>query len=147
MTEEEFNTPHTGRGWIGVDLDSTLAYHTGWKHHTHIGEPIMPMVALVQELIKDGEDVRIFTARADILLQPPKVYEETIAAITAWCSKHIGRALPVTNRKDFQMVRLYDDRAIQVEANEGLLVGDQAYERGYLDGQDEQRRHTEAFSL
>jgi hypothetical protein len=29
-------------GWIGVDLDGTLAHYDGWKGIDHIGEPIKP---------------------------------------------------------------------------------------------------------
>lgn len=44
------------------------------------------------------------------------------AAIRAWCIEHIGQALPITNVKDFSMMALYDDRAVQVVPNTGLLV-------------------------
>lgn len=27
-------------GWIGVDLDGTLAHYSGWSDPDHIGEPI-----------------------------------------------------------------------------------------------------------
>jgi hypothetical protein len=33
-----------GDGWIGVDLDATLAKYDGWKSADHIGEPIPAMV-------------------------------------------------------------------------------------------------------
>lgn len=32
------------KGWIGVDLDGTLAHYEGWKGVEHIGEPIPAMV-------------------------------------------------------------------------------------------------------
>ena len=35
-------------GWIGVDLDGTLAIYTGWKGCDHVGEPIPPMVERVK---------------------------------------------------------------------------------------------------
>jgi hypothetical protein len=54
-------------------------------------------------------------------------YQSSIAeirkAIEAWCLEHVGEVLPVTNVKDFGMVCLYDDRAIQVEINTGRLIG------------------------
>lgn len=31
-------------GWIGVDLDGTLAHYDHWRGETHIGPPIAPMV-------------------------------------------------------------------------------------------------------
>jgi len=27
------------KGWVGVDLDGTLAHYDGWKGADHIGEP------------------------------------------------------------------------------------------------------------
>lgn len=107
-------------GWIGVDLDGTLAtYAPGdFKRHgpCHIGEPIPRMVARVIGLLNQGETVKIFTARAS---DPDP---EVIPAIKAWCLKHLGVELEVTNVKDFEMKTLYDDRAIQVRTNTGWIV-------------------------
>ena len=50
-------------GWIGVDLDATLAYYDGWKGPTHIGPPIMRMVERIREWLSKGWEVRVFTAR------------------------------------------------------------------------------------
>jgi len=101
-------------GWIGVDLDGTLAYYDQWRGISHIGAPIAPMVSLVRRYLARGQEVRIFTAR---------VGDPGYAApIQAWCEKHIGRVLPITNVKDFACIMLYDDRAIQVVQNRGELV-------------------------
>ena len=69
------------------------------------------MAARVQKWLDNGEDVRIFTARASVPEQIPYVQQ--------WCKKHFGRELPVTNVKDFAMDCLWDDRAIQVIMNTG----------------------------
>lgn len=103
-------------GWIGVDFDGTIAKYGGWKDHT-LGEPIMPMVERVQKWLADGQTVKIFTAR--MCEGDPEVE----AMIKAWCKKHIGVELEVTNQKDYGMIALYDDRAVQVEFNTGRLVG------------------------
>ena len=50
-------------GWIGVDLDGTLARYDGWKGPEHIGEPLMPMVERVKAWLAEGREVRIMTAR------------------------------------------------------------------------------------
>ena len=50
-------------GWIGIDLDGTLAEYDGWKGVEHIGKPIPSMVERVKAWIIEGKDVRIFTAR------------------------------------------------------------------------------------
>lgn len=99
--------------WIGVDLDGTLAHYDGWKGHGHIGEPIVSMVERVRGWVLAGHRVKIFTAR---------VHDASVAdikAIEAWCAKHIGRVLPVTNVKDSHMAELWDDRAVTVERNTG----------------------------
>jgi hypothetical protein len=102
-------------GWIGVDLDGTLAIYGSWKGHEHIGEPIELMVERVKYWLAQGQEVRIVTARAGVALAVP--------AIKAWCEKHIGQELAVTDRKDFEMVELWDDRAVRVEHNTGKIVG------------------------
>ena len=50
-------------GWIGVDLDGTVALYDKWVHHTHIGNPIEAMVKRIKNWRAQGHEVRIFTAR------------------------------------------------------------------------------------
>lgn len=103
---------HTG--WIGVDLDGTLAKYDGWISENHIGDPILPMAIRVCRWLAAGRDVRIFTAR---VCNDP---EGKIAlVIQGWCKEHLGQVLPVTNKKDYQMVELWDDRCVQVTPNLG----------------------------
>lgn len=104
-------------GWIGVDLDGTLARYDGWKGIEHIGEPVRPMLDRVRRWISDGRDVRIFTARVGP--QPERDVRQVRAVIEEWCLKHIGKTLPVTNAKDFGMAELWDDRCVQVIPNTG----------------------------
>jgi hypothetical protein len=103
------------KGWIGVDLDGTLAKYDGWQGEDHIGNPIPLMTAKVRQWLKLHEDVRILTARAGN-------GEHSIAVVRAWCKRHLGRELPVTDRKDFQMRELWDDRAVRVQTNTGRLM-------------------------
>jgi phosphoribosylamine---glycine ligase len=106
--------------WIGVDLDGTLARYSGWSNE--IGEPIPEMVRRVKRWIAEGKEVRIFTARGSVdgaggaakYVQLMKIYD--------WIEDHIGEPLEVTSQKDPQMIRLYDDRVVKVEANEGVLA-------------------------
>ena len=109
-------------GWIGVDLDGTLASYGEWKGPKHIGDPVPKMLDRVKLWIAQGKDVRIFTARvsgprADVL-----AVDETIECIDNWCLMHIGHKLPITCTKDYGMVELWDDRAIQVKMNTGERV-------------------------
>lgn len=106
-------------GWIGVDLDGTLAaYGQGDYIPTEIGEPLQPMVERVKRWIAAGWEVQIVTAR----VAPPVGHRQLLAirdAIAKWTKKHIGVALPSRADKDFRMIELWDDRAVQVEPNTG----------------------------
>ena len=106
-------------GWIGVDLDGTLAHYEGWVGVTHIGDPVPAMVERVLRWIEQGRDVRIFTAR----VSRPEQEKEARRLIEAWCREHIGCVLPITNVKDTKMIELWDDRAVQVVPNTGEPVG------------------------
>lgn len=99
-------------GWIGVDLDGTLAKYDGWKGIWHIGEPVEPMVERVKTWLANGVQVKIFTARICN-------GDEALGPIQKWCKLHIGVVLEVTNVKDFAMVELWDDRCVSVEPNTG----------------------------
>lgn len=110
------NTPSPG-AWIGVDLDGTLANYDHWRGSEHIGEPIAPMVERVKRWRNEGWEVRIFTARVC------DGDDATEQHIMQWSLDHLGEVLPVTNVKDYGMVELWDDRAVQVEQNTGKPVG------------------------
>ena len=113
------------QGWIGVDLDGTLAQYDGWKGAEHIGEPIPLMVQRVKDWLGAGHEVRIFTARVSHDGTESRVADATVArmAIIAWCNTHIGVQLPITNFKDYGMIELWDDRCVQVEENTGVPIG------------------------
>lgn len=132
--------------WIGVDLNGTLALYTTGDYRT-IGDPIEPMVARVKQWIKDGHEVRIFTARAypmtcaypnadlaDALRNMNELEDgsfkdgllnalQAIGAIRIWCERYIGKRLAVTCMKDPDMLELYCDRVVQVEQNTGDVIG------------------------
>jgi hypothetical protein len=116
------------KGWIGVDLDATLAIYTHWRKDGSIGAPVPKMVTRVKKWLEAGEDVRIFTARVcgpdpnaskEEIAKNEKEVKEQYALIEAWCLKHIGQVLPITNKKDLKMRELWDDRAVQVTPNTG----------------------------
>ena len=99
--------------WVGVDLDGTLAVSHGFKGLGVIGKPVKRMMRRVKRMLREGKDVRIFTARAASGLRAVRVVEE-------WCEEHVGRRLPVTCRKDPGMKKLIDDRAEAIKKNTGL---------------------------
>lgn len=109
-------------GWYGVDLDGTLARYESGDGIESIGEPIPEMVKFVKELLADGCEVRILTARV-CSLQTFKEVRRQEGMIKNWCEKHLGVRLEVTAEKDYEMITLYDDRAVQVVTNKGILVG------------------------
>jgi len=124
-------------GWIGVDLDGTLAHYDGWRGPEHIGEPIPEMVARVKTWLAEGRDVRIFTGRiAPSVLQRLETgaaapsdqdisdAQQSATAIGEWSLKHLGRRIPITCVKDFNLLELWDDRAVQVEKNTGRRIED-----------------------
>jgi hypothetical protein len=103
--------------WVGIDLDGTLAEYHEFQGPTHIGAPIEKMVNRVKKFLLDGVVVKIFTARA--AEANPATRIEIIEAIDKWCIEVFGQTLTVTCMKDYGMVRLYDDRAIQIIKNTG----------------------------
>ena len=121
-------------GWIGVDLDGTLAYYDQWRGALHIGEPIPVMLERVKRWLDEGKDVRIFTAHANrqgmalaTTSDAAATRDETAVeeCIRRWCVKYVGRALPITCSKDFEMIELWDDRCIQVIPNTGRTIADE----------------------
>lgn len=119
-------------GWIGVDLDGTLALYEGWQGPEHIGPPVPLMLSRVKRWLEHGHevygqvDVKIMTARVSVEEQLPVV----MPALEAWMLEHIGRVLEVTFYKDYQMLELWDDRAVQVEANTGRRMDGQPEPEG-----------------
>lgn len=101
-------------GWIGVDFDGTLATYPPPKGQK-LGNPISPMVTRVKTWLKQGRNIRILTARAASPAALPYINE--------WCLAHLGVVLPITDKKDYDMIELWDDRAIAVECNTGLVLG------------------------
>lgn len=108
-------------GWIAVDLDGTLAHYDKWRGETHIGAPIPKMVQRVKRWRARGYEVRIFTARVGG--RDGEELRVVTDAINAWCLAHLGDVLPVTCVKDYSLIELWDDRAVQVEPNTGRILG------------------------
>jgi len=117
--------------WIAVDLDATLAKYDGWKGPNHIGDPIPLMVQRVIQWKKKGTCVKIMTARA-CSTNPNR--ESNLKTIEDWLELHVYPELkhwddssdwykiPITSEKDFDMIELWDDRAVQVKPNTGKRV-------------------------
>lgn len=102
-----------------VDLDGTFA---NYKHYKvgQIGKIIPKMLERVQEWLKNGDNVIIFTARA----HNPKDKE----AIRKWLKLNGLPNLKITNIKTPDITDIWDDRAKQVIKNTGEVVGDETIE-------------------
>lgn len=108
--------------WIGVDLDGTLAEYSGLQGHEHIGKPVPAMLQLVKEWLADDIKVKIFTARVS---GDKAESERARYYIKKWLEDECEITnIEVTCIKDYYMVELYDDRAVQVEFNTGKLLNE-----------------------
>lgn len=100
------------KAWIGVDLDGTLAhYEPGCYSDEEIGPPVPAMLARVKRWLKEGCNVKIMTARVS--------FGRTEKYVRAWLEQHGLSKCPVTCEKDYDMIELWDDRAVAVERNTG----------------------------
>lgn len=104
--------------WIGVDLDGTLAKKDdSFYRNFGIGAPVPLMLERVRQWVGEGKEVRIMTARVSSMC-PTR--EEERLRIETWLIEHLGCTLPITAEKDYHMVELWDDLAIQVTPNTGI---------------------------
>ena len=110
----------SSNGWIGVDLDGTLAHYDGWQGVGHVGKPIKPMCDRVRAWLAEGKTVQIFTARIHNV--DAKGAKAVITPIDDFCMTEFGICLHITDAKDLNMIQLWDDRAIQLIPNTGERV-------------------------
>ena len=108
--------------WIGVDFDKVLAHYEDGDIEKYgkdyLGEPIPKMVNKVKEMLDEGEDVRIFSARAADANKDPRLKE----VFDRWMEKNLGKILPMTNIKDHNVKVWYDDKARRIKANKGKRI-------------------------
>lgn len=100
--------------YYAVDLDGTLAIYREWKGSSHIGKPVPKMVDRVKRWLREGRNVKVFTARVS-----GDKSGKARRAIQQWCVQQFGVALPVTCIKDRYCKKLWDDRAVGVQKNTG----------------------------
>lgn len=105
--------PPNRNSWVGFDLDGTLAMYSGWSNT--VGPAIPQTLNLLKAYLAHGFKVKIFTARASA--------PEAIPAVRNWVIANIGEELEITNVKDLGCLRIYDDIAVGVEFNTGVIHG------------------------
>ena len=116
------------KGWIGVDLDGTLAIYDKWVAWNVIGPVIEPMKQRILKWLEEGKTVKIFTAR--VAFEVDKCYVTGVTftcdmiekEIQDWLELNGMPRLECTATKDFQMIELWDDRAVQVIPNTGRTL-------------------------
>lgn len=120
-------------GWVGVDFDGVLVEWDPKYLPAH--GPVIPAgVALLQRLLDEGVEVRIFTARvqpspdepawwaamAELEYTDPAIWlRDQVALIQVFCREQVGQVLPITAAKDYKMITCYDDRSVQMISNTG----------------------------
>jgi len=109
-------------GWIGVDFDGTLVEYERWLGPDVFGAPIPNMVQRVIDWLAEGREVRILTARVYAPQNDAGRQKDAAIALLAiqdWCESAFGQRLAVTCQKDFTMIEMWDDRAVQLIPNTG----------------------------
>ena len=79
------------------------------------------MVEIAKAFLSAGRQIKIVTARV-CSTQPEGDAEKAREAIEAWSEAFLGQKVEVTAEKDWNLIKLYDDRCIQVEHNTGRLM-------------------------
>ena len=100
--------------WVGFDFDGTLSKWDPNKPEK-LGPPVYAMINLLRLYVNNGVKVKIVTAR---VAHGNTQYRK---ALHKWLKKYVGFVPEITSEKDENMVILYDDRAIGVKMNEGVL--------------------------
>lgn len=116
----------SNRRVIAVDLDGTLAHydravHAGGFRADHVGDPVPAMLSRVKRWLSEGIGVVVYTARA--APRDDGSHWTAIYAIHGWCHRHLGVTLDVTHEKRPEFSEFWDDRAVAVEPNTGLVIG------------------------
>lgn len=110
-----------GKPWVGFDFDGTLCAYPYYEPAKH-GPNLIRMVAVLKQFIKQGVKCKIVTARA--------AYPHQKDVVENWMRENEisqnGVLLEVTDKKDYMMFALFDDRAITVNPVTGEVESNPA---------------------
>lgn len=110
---------HQSKIVVACDLDGTLAEYDGWKGDDHIGKVVPSIKAAIENVYNQGGEVWIFTAR---LSDDEEHRTKAYLAIEKWLLANDVRYSGITNIKHKFFTHFWDDRAIQVLKNEGVMI-------------------------
>lgn len=104
------------KGAWAFDLDGVLATRQHPFNPYTVGEPVLPILDLALEAVREGRKVYCFTARASST--DPGMHR----AVREWLDRHGLEGVRITNTKTSDIAVYYDDRAVQVIPDTGELV-------------------------
>ena len=113
-----FRSALLASGWIGVDFDGTLCELGSDHENFGVGAPVQEMINRVRRWLSLGLEVKVVTARVADGSSLNRYRHER--AVKDFCLEHLGRELEVTCKKDYNMIELWDDRAVGVWSNTGV---------------------------
>ena len=122
-----------------VDLDGTAAVYDGqpWIDFKpdKIGDPVPLMADRVRRWLAKGDEVVILTAR----MHPSNGDEIALfrPAFEEWSQKHFGTVLEVTCEKDPRMVDIWDDKAVHILKDTGVISDGSDVDDPLLDAEEE----------
>lgn len=106
---------------IAVDFDGTLAEYHGFKGVGVYGPPVPAMMERVRKWIADGHTVVIFTSRVSNHGFDRKANDE-FDNIRKWLFDNGLPPLVITANKWHTFDEIWDDRAVRVERNTGVVL-------------------------
>ncbi len=115
------NVNNNTLSYVAFDLDGTLAHYEIQEKYdpSHIGKPIERVVKMVKAYLDNDVPVKIMTARVGSGTE--KEREKARVRIQNWLEQEASLPrLEVTCHKDYNMVKLYDDRCEQIFVNQGM---------------------------
>lgn len=109
---------------IACDFDGTLSTYNGQEGVDYepdkTGDPISLMVERVKVWLSQGIEVVIFTARTHPFYGDGEA-EKARKALQEWSLRVFGRQLEVTHEKHPRFSEIWDDKAVRVVGETGVI--------------------------
>ena len=105
---------------MAVDWDGTLVEYNGYKGVGVYGAPVPKMVNRIKRWLSKGTEVIIFTSRVSVEHDMDRAMDE-LEAIQATLHSMGLPILEVTANKLTRINQFWDDRAVRVMRNTGII--------------------------